>query len=113
MSILRDDNEQAQTLTGGRAHEHPSDFQYVKIALLLAVITAFEVGAHYTDLNNVVIAALYVMMVVKFIVVIAYFMHLKYDSKLLRSVFLGGLALTLAVYIGAIATFGFWTGDFI
>ncbi|HUW04292.1 MAG TPA: cytochrome C oxidase subunit IV family protein [Acidimicrobiales bacterium] len=92
---------------------HPSDLDYVKIAILLGVITALEVATYWLELNNFVIVALWGMMIVKFVIVISYFMHLKYDSKIFRWLFLGGLFMALAVYVVAFAASGFFVGDWI
>ena len=48
------------------------------------------------------------MMAVKFWMVTWYFMHLKFDSKLLTYIFYAGLALAVAVYCAALATFRFF-----
>ena len=95
------------------ADRHPGDGDYVKIALLLGAITALEVGTYFLDLNNFVIVALWVMMIVKFVIVISYFMHLKYDSKIFRFVFIGGLFMALAVFLATFAATGFFVGDFV
>ena len=88
------------------AHAHPSDFQYVMIALFLAIVTGAEVGLYYVELDFLVLATiLCVLMVVKFVTVVAFFMHLRFDSKLFRWVFATGLILALAVYLIALSTF--------
>ena len=96
------------------AHDHPSDLMYVKIALLLAAITAVEVLTYFESVltvfenNAVTIASLMVMMVVKFYLVAMYFMHLKHDNPLFTKLFVGGIALATAVYVIALAAFEFW-----
>jgi len=66
-------------------HEHPSDWEYIKIALWLAFFTLIEVGTYFESVHNLPEWALYAsltfLMVVKFIMVGWFFMHLKYDSK--------------------------------
>jgi cytochrome c oxidase subunit IV len=47
------------------------------------------------------------MMLVKFTMVAAYFMHLKFDSKIFRRLFIVGILLALAVYGVALWTFTF------
>ncbi|CAN5838146.1 hypothetical protein BH24ACT3_BH24ACT3_02130 [soil metagenome] len=91
-------------------HEHPSDGKYVQIALILAVLTGFEVATYYVEdqLGPALIPILMVMMVVKFVIVGAWFMHLRFDSKLLTRLFYAGLILAVVVYVAALATFGFW-----
>jgi len=49
------------------------------------------------------------MMVVKFIIVVSYFMHLKFDNKLFSWVFYAGLILALTVYAIFLATFHFFS----
>jgi cytochrome c oxidase subunit IV len=98
----------------GEGHAHPSDKKYVVIALILGVITAVEILFFYIedDLGNtVVITGLLLMMVVKFWIVAAFFMHLRFDSSLFTRLFYSGLALAVAVYIGALTTFQFWGGE--
>ena len=96
-------------------HDHPSDAQYVKIALILGVITAAEVGTYFwEDLFGsapstlALVVTLFPMMIAKFAIVAGYFMHLKYDNPLFRRVFVFGLVLATAVYIIALFAFEFW-----
>ena len=90
-------------------HEHPTDAKYVQIAILLAVITAAEVSTYFVDIGPVLIPALMVMMVVKFFMVAAWFMHLRFDSSLFTKFFVGGLVLAVAVYVIALSAFEFWS----
>lgn len=81
---------------------HPSDWEYVKIALWLAFLTLIEVGTYFESVHNMprwaMFVVLTVLMIVKFIMVGAYFMHLKYDTPMFRRVFAAGLILALVVY---------------
>lgn len=94
------------------AHAHPSDKSYIKIALILAALTALEVATYPAEeaLGSFVIPILMVLMVIKFWYVAAFFMHLKFDTKAFSWVFIGGLVLATAVYIGALAMFEHWAG---
>ena len=97
------------TDTHADAHEHGmSDAGYVKIAIILAAITALEVSTYYVDFGPLFMPALLTMMVVKFVMVVSYFMHLKFDSKIFSFLFYVGLGLALFVYITALATFKFF-----
>ena len=90
-------------------HEHGmSDAGYIKIALILAAITALEVSTYYVDFGPLFMPSLIIMMVVKFVMVVSYFMHLKFDSKIFSFLFYTGLGLALFVYITALATFKFF-----
>ena len=86
---------------------HPSDWQYVKIAILLAAVTGAEVGLYYTHLGvHITNAMLGVLAIFKFGMVVAYFMHLKFDNPVLRRLFIGGLTLAVCVYIAYLLTMG-------
>ena len=89
-------------------HHGASDNQYVVIALILAALTAIEVSTYYVDFGPLFMPTLFVLMTVKFVVVVSYFMHLKFDNKLFSYLFYTGLILALAVYIGALSTFKFF-----
>jgi cytochrome c oxidase subunit IV len=89
--------------------EHPSDMLYVKVALLLAVLTAIEVATYFFDFKAAFVPVLVGLMTVKFFVVLFFFMHLKFDSKLFRRVFYSGLLFAIGVYVVALTTFHFWT----
>jgi cytochrome c oxidase subunit 4 len=86
-------------------HGHPSDRTYVGIALILAVFTAIEVAVSYIDIGKAFIPTLVILMTVKFSMVAAWFMHLKFDSNLFTRVFAGGLLLAIGVYIAALTSF--------
>ncbi|MEN9793399.1 MAG: hypothetical protein RL330_1477 [Actinomycetota bacterium] len=90
-------------------HQHGlTDAGYIRIALILAAITALEVSTYYVDFGPLFMPSLIIMMVVKFFMVVTYFMHLKFDSRIFGFLFYTGLVLTLGVYIAALATFKFF-----
>ena len=86
-----------------------SNAGYVRIAVILAEITALEVATYYVDFGAFFLPSLLLMMVVKFIIVVSYFMHLKFDNKLFSWVFYAGLILALTVYGIFLATFHFFS----
>lgn len=81
-------------------HDH-GDGIYIRIAVVLAVLTAMEVSTytHEDTWGSFAIPAILAMMVIKFALVAWFFMHLKDDSKLLATVFSFGLGLAVAVYV--------------
>ena len=90
-------------------HEHAmTDAKYIRIALILALITALEVSTYYVDFGPLFLPALLIMMAIKFVMVVSYFMHLKFDSKVFSFMFYTGLGLALGVYSVALATFKFF-----
>ena len=99
--------------TNPEEHGHPSDGQYIRIAVILAVVTAVEVALYYKSLPGVNLnnAALGVLAVTKFAMVAAYFMHLKFDNRILRRLFVSGLVLAVAVYIAYLLTLGVFIKD--
>lgn len=95
--------------TATEQHDHSmTDSGYIKIALILAAITALEVSTYYVDFGPLFMPSLMIMMVVKFAMVVSYFMHLKFENRLFSFLFYTGLGLALFVYITALATFKFF-----
>jgi cytochrome c oxidase subunit 4 len=93
------------------SHEHGlTDIGYVKVALLLAVITGLEITLSYVDVGPLFLPALLVMMAVKFFTVVLYFMHLKFDNRIFTVLFYMGLLLAVGVYLAALLTFQFFDG---
>ncbi len=91
-------------------HDHGlSDFGYIKVALLLAVLTAAEVLIYFAPPGPLEVPLLLILMVVKFEIVVAYFMHLRFDNKLFTWMFVGGLVLAIAVYAAMGTSMVFWT----
>lgn len=94
---------------------HPSDAKYWKVGAVLGLITLLEVSTYFVtsdpyshDLKPLLIGGLIVMMVAKFATIGAYFMHLKFDSRLFRIVFVAGIVLAVAVYVVVMTASEFW-----
>ncbi len=81
---------------------------YVRIALILGAITGLEVSTYYVDFGPLFLPALLIMMTIKFIMVVSYFMHLKFDNKIFSMMFYAGLILAIGVYCAALGTFKFF-----
>jgi cytochrome c oxidase subunit 4 len=97
------------TTTSTHDAEHGmSNAGYVRIALILAAITALEVSTYYVDFGPFFMPSLMIMMVVKFLMVVSYFMHLKFDNRLFSWLFYAGLILAIIVYVVALSTFKFF-----
>ena len=89
--------------------EHYSEWQYGKVAIVLFAITMAEVGIYYvTGARQAVTTLMLIMMVVKFSLVALYFMHLRFDSKLFRRLFVTGIILAIAVYLIALSSLHVW-----
>ena len=90
---------------GGQAH--PGPVEYVKIGSILAVITAVEVGIFYLDIAQwALVTILVVLSAVKFSLVVMWFMHLKFDSRVFSWLLVGGLALIGLLLVVVLSTLG-------
>ena len=79
------------------------------MALILFVITVVEVAAYYIPAfvaSRSFAPSLIFMSVVKFAIVVMYYMHLKYDAKLFRALFVGPLAIAVITVIALLFLFG-------
>lgn len=93
-------------------HAHPAPRDYWLIALILALITGAEVAVTYIDaLDSVVAPLLIVMSAAKFTIVVGYFMHLRYEQKLYRNLFLIGLVAAPLLFGAVLFTFGVLIGS--
>lgn len=89
-----------------QAH-HPSWQEYVKIGVILFIITAVEVGIVYVEaLESVLLPMLLTLGVAKFILVVGYYMHLKQDHKFFTALFTIGMLLALGIILALLAMFG-------
>ena len=90
------------------AHEHPDWKQYKWVALILTVITIVEVWIYYTGFasHRLFVPTLLVMSAVKFAIVVAYYMHLKYDNKLFLALFVGPLFIAMGTITALLFLFG-------
>lgn len=81
---------------------------YVQVALVLGIITAVEVATLYVPgiPKHLLVASLLSMSVVKFVLVVGFFMHLKYDAGIMRALFIGPLVLSILIILAIMALFG-------
>ena len=93
--------------------EHISDRKFVNVFFLLVVLTAVEVGWSYSPLESTdsrlgtffYWGGLLGMMSFKFVIIASFFMHLKFDNKILTRLFYAGVFLAVGVYIIMLSTF--------
>ncbi len=97
--------------TDGHGHDdhghESSKFQiYVQIAMLLAVITGIEIVCVYLPFNKwIIVTTLVVFSTVKFMFVIFYFMHLRWDKLFCTILFFIGLVLASGTMAALLALF--------
>jgi cytochrome c oxidase subunit 4 len=96
-----------------RPGEHATVGTYIRVALVLTGVTALEVGVIYVrQLAPIIVPLLLAMSAAKFALVVLFFMHLRYDSRLLAFLFVGPLILAAALAValmtltGAFLVFG-------
>ncbi len=88
--------------TSGHApgHRGPTVREYLRVAAILGCLTAFEVFLSYSGIPfGILLFTLIVAAIVKFTMVVAYFMHLKYDDWRYSRFFLLGITGALTLYL--------------
>jgi cytochrome c oxidase subunit IV len=91
-------------------HAHPTAAVYIRIAVILTILTVIEVGVFYVPAFHPVLAPLLLSLsAVKFAIVVMFYMHLKMDSKFFTFLFGGPLLLAGAVMLGLMFLFGVLT----
>ncbi|MEZ4552707.1 MAG: cytochrome C oxidase subunit IV family protein [Dehalococcoidia bacterium] len=83
--------------------------QYLMIGAALTVITIIELAVSYSDLGDAMVPILLILSAVKFVVVVAYFMHLRFDAPIFTRMFVGSFFLALAILIALVSLF--WADD--
>ena len=90
---------------------HPTFMQYVLVAAILFAITIVEFVLIYDKagiedhLGASKIPLLVILSAIKFAIVIMFYMHLKFESRLFTYIFLAGLGLAFAVGISVLGIF--------
>lgn len=109
MTLAELRKKQGEPVEGGEhesAHgeHHPGAMEYLQIGAILTIITAVEVALYYIDMNRTLLLGLLgILSVVKFTMVVMWFMHLKFDNRLFSILFATGLfgtVILFAVVIG-------------
>jgi cytochrome c oxidase subunit 4 len=89
---------------------HPTPAQYVKIAVGLAVLTAVEVALFYINdavaLGWLNTAALLILAFLKFVVVVGWYMHIRYEKATVSRFFTFGFVLAFSLYAVVLISFG-------
>lgn len=78
--------------------DHPTPREYVRVALALGAATALEVALSFVEVGPIFLPSLIILMVLKFLLVAGWFMHLRFDTGTYTRLMGAGLALALAVY---------------
>ncbi len=100
---------QAHAPHGEVEHAHPTWSTYWKVALILLIITIGEVWAYYIPsfvASRAFVPTLLILSALKFVIVVMFYMHLKYDHKLFRALFTGPLFIATITLISLLFLFG-------
>ena len=93
----------------GIEHPHPTWSTYWKVAVILTLITGIEVWIYYIPAfvaSRAFVPALLIMSAVKFGIVVLFYMHLRYDHKLFKSLFVGPLLVAGITLLALMFLFG-------
>jgi cytochrome c oxidase subunit IV len=91
-------------------HPHPTAGTYIRVAVILTVLTVIEIGVFYVPAFHPVLApVLLSLSAVKFAIVVMFYMHLKMDSRFFTLLFGGPLLLAGVVMLGLMFLFGVLT----
>jgi cytochrome c oxidase subunit 4 len=101
------------------SHAHPTPGLYLKVAVVLFVLTALEVLAFEAGrgglgpglrpvIEPIVVELLVVLSAAKFVLVAMFYMHLKQDPRLLANLFVMPLLIAAVVITALIILFQYW-----
>jgi cytochrome c oxidase subunit 4 len=89
---------------------HPTPGQYWMIAAFLAGVTGVEVAMYYIDqqleLGFFNVAVLLVLSAVKFLVVVGWFMHVRFEKPMISRFFTAGFFLACGLYLVVLSSMG-------
>src|SRR5262245_53865294 len=98
----------AENTAGGHEGGHATVATYIRIAVVLTIVTAIEVTTLYIPgiPPHLLVGSLIIMSVLKFVLVVGYYMHLRYDHPVLQALFVGPLLIAIAIILALMALFG-------
>jgi cytochrome c oxidase subunit IV len=90
---------------------HPQAPTYIVIAIILTLLTFFEIGVFYAPFLQVVLVPLLIILaILKFILVAAFYMHLHFDSRVFSALFIFPLGLATLIVLSLMLLF-FYLGE--
>jgi heme/copper-type cytochrome/quinol oxidase subunit 4 len=86
-------------------HTHPSNRFYLVIGAILLALTVLEILGYLGEVNGVfgqgtAAVVIGILSAAKFIAVVAYYMHLKFDSRIFTGIFVFPAMLGTLVIVG-------------
>jgi len=96
---------------GHARHIHPSAKEYVRIGVILVILTALEVWVSYSSLpHGLLIGILFFLAFVKFGLVVLWFMHLRFDDARYSRFFIMGFAGACILFLVVLLLFKAFAG---
>src|SRR2546428_12724775 len=94
----------------GHAHpaeeHHPQAPTYIVVAIILTILTAFEIGVFYSPfLQAILVPLLIILAILTFIRVAGFYMHLHFDSWLFVALFIFPLSLAALIVFSLMLLF--------
>ena len=90
----------------GTHESHASVGFYWMIAGVLGIITAMEVAIFYIPaIGGALVPSLLVLSGAKFVLVVMFFMHLKFDSWWFTGLFIAGLSLAIFMVVALVVLY--------
>lgn len=94
---------------------HPSDRTYLKVGSLLFILTAVEIALYFVEdafesdwSLYALIASLIFLSSIKFVLVVMYYMHLKWDDRMFTWFFLAGMFMAAVIILVMMAVYRYY-----
>jgi len=86
---------------------HPGPATWVRVLVLLTVATVLEVLTYAFEgtLGALTAPILILFAIVKFVLVVAYYMHLKFDNRILTGIFAWGMLIAISIFAAMAALY--------
>ena len=92
------------------AHQHhPTWKTYLAVGAILTIITIIEVAAYYTpawEQSRIYVPSILLLSALKFVIVVLFYMHLRYDHKLFKALFTGPFIIAGLTLVALMFLFG-------
>lgn len=83
--------------------QHPTPATYIKVGIMLTIITALEIWVVYIKaLADIVVPILVILSFIKFVLVVMFYMHLKFDSKVFSGFFAIGFVMAVGLALAVV-----------
>ena len=89
-----------------KEHAHPGAGEYLRIAAILTLITAVEVAVFYIPaMAQWLVPILLFLSGIKFVLVVMFYMHLKFDHATFTWLFVLGLTIAAVIIVSLMLLF--------